>query len=261
MRGKSPSPVTETSRRHESRLARRPPSRPASHHRGDFGALRRGVSAWSASAGRAFWRGGSISGAAAAPNCAICARGSAWRWRLQAMGPAFIKLGQALVDPRRSDRRGNGERPRRNCRTGCRRSPRAAGARRHRARTGQADRRTLRRVRRRAGRRRLDRAGAFRPHHRGRCGRGQGLASRHRGGDGARPRPVHLAGATGRALAAEPAPPQAGRGGRDDARDGADRDGFAPRSRRGGRTARRISRATTVFACRGSIGHAPRAPC
>ena len=143
---------------------------------------------------------------------------------LQELGPTFIKLGQSLSV--RADLLGEAiaARPVASCRTGCRPSRRPRRKAHGRGRARAADRRAVRQLRRHAGRRRLDRPGAFRRHPRGRRGRGQGAAAGHRGGVRARPRLLLLAGRMGRARAARAAAVAAGRHG-----------AAASRSRRGAR--------------------------
>ena len=96
---------------------------------------------------------------------------------LQEMGPSFIKLGQALST--RADLLSEERRRRPGAPAG---SPagllRRRGAAHHRSRARPADRRAVRELRRRAGRRRLDRPGPFRRHHRRPRRRGEGAAAR-----------------------------------------------------------------------------------
>ena len=125
-------------------------------------------------------------------------------------GAVLHQARPGAVDPRRSLERG-----------GRRRSRAAAGppagllrrrgAAHHRGRARPADRRAVHELRRRAGRRRLDRPGPFRRHHRRPRRRGEGAAARHREGLRARPRPLLLDGRAGRAHPAALPPAEAGR--------------------------------------------------
>ena len=163
---------------------------------------------------------------------------------LQEMGPSFIKLGQALstrADLLSESVAADLARLQDHL-------PAFSGAearRTHRSRARPADRCAVRQLRRRAGRRRLDRPGPFRRHHRRPRRRGQGAAARHREGLRARPRPLLLDGRAGRAHPAALPPAEARRFGARLRRRRAGRDGPAHggRRRRGaGRELRRRSR-------------------
>ena len=179
---------------------------------------------------------------------------------LQEMGPSFIKLGQALstrADLLSESVAADLARLQDHL-------PAFSGAEARRtieAELGQPIDALFTELRRRAGRRRVDRPGPFRRHHRRPRRRGEGAAAGHREGLRARPRPLLLDGRAGRAHPAALPPAEARRFGARLRRRRAGRDGPAHGSRRRRGAGRELRRRSRLSRARPSTGTAPPSAC
>ncbi len=179
---------------------------------------------------------------------------------LQALGPSFIKLGQALS--LRADLVGDaiaGDLALLQDRLPPFPGAQARAVGRKRARRAARDAVPL--LRRRADRRRLDRAGPSRGHQRGRGGRGQGAAPRHRRRVRARHGAVRLACAARRAAGAGLCAASSRARWSRRWRNRCGSRWICASRRPPPRSCATISPTIRPSVCRGSIGAAPRARC